>query len=239
MKQINCLIVDDEPLARDILSEYIAKLEFLNLVASCGNAIEAYNYIQKGDIDLLFLDIRMPRLSGIDLIKNLSSPPDIIFTTAYSSYAIEGYELEAVDYLLKPVSFERFLKAVNRFGKIHSPENSFNEIVEESTNYNEAFIYLKSEKKMVKVFLKDILYIESLRNNSKLVTTVREIISSTSISELEEKLPQFKFLRIHRSFIIALDKISAFSTSHIEIGKYELPIGRLYKNDVADKLLKS
>lgn len=238
MKKINCLIVDDEPLARDVLSEFVSKIESLNLVGSCGNAIEAFNKLEEGNIDLLFLDIRMPKLSGIDLIKNLANPPGVIFTTAYSDYALEGYELDVVDYLLKPISFERFLKAVHRFNKLNNSPETVPSQNDDLSDYNEAFVYLKSDKKMVKVFLKDIIYVESLRNNSKIVTTDREIISSASISELEEKLPALKFLRIHRSFIIALDKISAFNASHIELGKYELPIGRLYKNDVADRLMK-
>ncbi|GJQ63011.1 MAG: DNA-binding response regulator [Melioribacteraceae bacterium] len=238
MKKINCLIVDDEPLARDVLSEFVSKIESLNLVCSCGNAIEAFNKLEEGHIDLIFLDIRMPKLSGIDLIKNLANPPGVIFTTAYSDYALEGYELEVVDYLLKPISFERFLKAIHRFNKISNVTDNEPSPNDDLSDYSEAFVYLKSDKKMVKVFLKDIIYVESLRNNSRIVTTIREIISSASISELEEKLPALKFLRIHRSFIVALDKISAFNASHIELGKHELPIGRLYKNDVADRLMK-
>lgn len=236
MKKINTIIVDDEPLARDILAGYCEKISSVNLVAVCENAVEAYNLLQNTNVDLAFLDIQMPKLTGIDLIKNLSDPPKIIFTTAYTQYAVDGFSLEAVDYLLKPISFERFLKAFNRYCRISRNCGETYDNEEVKTNYNDAFIYVKSEKKMVKIFLKDIVYLESLRNNCKIATDDREVMSTASISELEERLPETKFMRIHRSFIIAVDKITAFSATHIEAGETELPIGRNYKDEVTKRL---
>ncbi len=228
--KLKCLIVDDEHLALDVLEEFIKRIDVLELAGSCSNAPEAFSYLQKGNIDLMFLDIEMPKMRGTEFVRSLKSPPKVIFTTAYSNYAVEGFELEAVDYLLKPISFERFLKAVNKaINEMGRPEIS---IQTESDTYNDAFIYLKSEKKMTKVFLKDILFVESQRNYSKIKTADREILSNIPISQIEEKLPESKFLRTHRSFIVALDKILAFSQTQIELKGFSVPIGRNYKDEV-------
>ncbi len=236
--KLRCLIVDDEPLALDVLETYIARLDNLELVCRCNNAVEAYNCLQKEQIDLMFLDIQMPKLTGIDFLKSLPNPPKVIFTTAYRDYALDSYELNAVDYLLKPISFDRFLKAVSKVAPAEAKAAPATGIaatpVSEPavTNYKDAFIYLKADKKMVKVMLSDILYIESLKDYIRVKTETKEIISYQKISFLEEKLPTDKFLRIHRSFIVALDKIQAFSATAVDIGKTEIPIGRFYKNEV-------
>ncbi len=237
------MIVDDEPLALDVLETFIQRLDNLELVCRCNNAVEAYSCLQNERIDLMFLDIQMPKLTGIDFLKSLVHPPKVIFTTAYRDYAVEGFDLNVVDYLLKPVAFERFLKAVS---KVSAPELQpvATAPVPAPTpapaitpqNYKEAFIYLKADKKMVKVMLSDILYIESLKDYIRVKTEAKEIISYQKISFLEEKLPPEKFLRIHRSFIVALDKIQAFSASAVDIGKAEIPIGRFYKNEVLQVL---
>ncbi|NEM99722.1 LytR/AlgR family response regulator transcription factor [Pontibacter burrus] len=228
--KIRCMIVDDEPLALDVLETYIARLDNLELVCRCNNAVEAYNCLQNEQIDLMFLDIQMPKLTGIDFLKSLPNPPKVVFTTAYRDYAVEGYELNALDYLLKPISFDRFLKTV---AKLTPQENHLPAAAHTSEpDYKEAFIYLKADKKMVKVMLSDILYIESLKDYIRVKTETKEIISYQKISFLEEKLPSDKFLRIHRSFIIALDKVQAFSATAVDLGKTEIPIGRLYKNEV-------
>ena len=234
------MIVDDEPLALDVLETFIGRLDSLELVCRCHNAVEAYDCLQEEHIDLMFLDIQMPKLTGIDFLKSLAHPPKVIFTTAYRDYAVEGFELNAVDYLLKPIAFERFLKAVSKMSAAEltlppaaSPESVPAPVAATSLNdYKEAFIYLKADKKMVKVMLSDILYIESLKDYIRVKTEAKEIISYQKISFLEEKLPTDKFLRIHRSFIVALDKIQAFSASAVDIGKSEIPIGRFYKNEV-------
>ncbi|OKL41830.1 LytR/AlgR family response regulator transcription factor [Pontibacter flavimaris] len=240
MNKLRCMIVDDEPLALDVLETFIQRLDNLELVCRCNNAVEAYNCLQTEHIDLLFLDIQMPKLTGIDFLKSLASPPKVIFTTAYRDYAVEGFELNAVDYLLKPIAFDRFLKAVS---KVTAPEPQAIQaapapvqIAPTVQGYQEAFIYLKADKKMVKVMLSDILFIESLKDYIRVKTETKEIISYQKISFLEEKLPTDKFLRIHRSFIVALDKIQAFSASAVDIGQTEIPIGRFYKNEVLQVL---
>ncbi|MFD3000711.1 LytR/AlgR family response regulator transcription factor [Pontibacter toksunensis] len=240
--KLRCMIVDDEPLALDVLETFIERLDSLELVCRCHNAVEAYDCLQEEHIDLMFLDIQMPKLTGIDFLKSLAHPPKVIFTTAYRDYAVEGFELNVVDYLLKPIAFERFLKAVSKVSAaeqpipvnpVPSPESVPAPVAVPSSNdYKEAFIYLKADKKMVKVMLSDILYIESLKDYIRVKTETKEIISYQKISFLEEKLPTDKFLRIHRSFIVALDKIQAFSASAVDVGKSEIPIGRFYKNEV-------
>ncbi|MBD1396868.1 response regulator transcription factor [Pontibacter sp. JH31] len=236
--KLRCIIVDDEPLALDVLETFVERLDNLELVCRCSNAVEAYNCLQAEHVDLIFLDIQMPKLTGIDFLKSLSNPPKVIFTTAYRDYALDSYELNAVDYLLKPIAFDRFLKAVAKVtpaepkGMAAIPAAP----VQAEPDYKEAFIYLKADKKMVKVMLSDILYIESLKDYIRVKTETKEIISYQKISFLEEKLPTDKFLRIHRSFIIALDKIQAFSATAVDIGKTEIPIGRFYKNDVLQVL---
>lgn len=236
--KIRCLVVDDEPLAIAILEDYIGQLETLTLVGKCDNAIEALLFLQKNKVDLLFLDIQMPKLTGIDFLKTLSNRPKVIFTTAFREYALEGFELNVLDYLLKPIPFERFLAAINKYPSANESSNPLPQILipQDSGTPGEQFIYLKSDKKMVKVFLKDILYIESLKDYIKVKTSAQEIITYQRIGYLEEKLPDIQFLRIHRAYIIATDKIKSFSTSVIEVGDLELPIGRQYKTEVMKAL---
>lgn len=229
-----CAIIDDEELAIDLLESYIIQIETLELVGKCKNAVEAYNLLQKTKIDLLFLDIQMPLMSGIEFLKNISNSPKVIFTTAFSEHAIEGFDLNAVDYLLKPISFDRFLKAIN---KLQTNVSSITtQISDVSTTYDDAFIYLKEDKIMVKLLLKDILYIESLKNYVKVKTETKDIITYKTISSMEEKLPSNKFIRVHRSYIVAIDKIEAFSTTEIKIHNLSIPIGRNFKNEVMKRL---
>ncbi|MBO9616539.1 MAG: response regulator transcription factor [Dyadobacter sp.] len=231
--KIRCLIVDDEPLAISVLQEYISQLETLTLVGTCCNAVEALLFLQKNKVDLLFLDIQMPKLTGIDFLKTLANRPKVIFTTAYREYALEGFELNVLDYLLKPVPFDRFLLAINKYHG-NEPANKLPQLLvpANENGINEQFIYLKSDKKMIKVFLNEILYIESLKDYVKVKTVSGDVVSYQRISYLEEKLPDRRFLRIHRAYIIATDKIRSFNTSVIEVGGQELPIGRQYKADV-------
>ncbi len=234
---IKCLIVDDEPLALDVLEAYIERIDDLELVKRLDNAVEAFNFLNRETIDLLFLDIQMPKLTGIELLKNISHPPQVIFTTAYRDYALQGYELDVVDYLLKPISFDRFLRAVNKVYQ-HNQQVSLPTnvpppyVMPEAQPYSDAFIYLKADKKMVKVLLSDILYIESLKDYIRVFTPEKSVTAYQRISYMEEKLPNDKFMRIHRSFIIALDKIEAFSTAFVETGGKEIPIGRNYRTEV-------
>jgi len=234
--KLRCLIIDDEQLALDILEDYISRLDRLELIGRCQNAIEAFNILQQEQVDLIFVDIQMPRLTGIDLVKNLPHPPKVIFTTAYREYALDSYELNALDYLLKPISFDRFLRAVNKaIPQVTSLSNAV-PIVHAIPSEQDAFVYLKSDKKMVKVFLKDILYIESLAAYVQVHTTDRKITCYKKISEFEEKLPQDQFLRVHRSFLVATRHIAAYTSAHIEIDDQEIPIGRNFKNEVLKAL---
>ena len=228
-KTIQCLIVDDEPLAREIIRRYIEEVPTLNLAGECANALQALAVLQKQVVDLLFLDIRMPQLNGNDFLKTLKNPPKVIFTTAYPEYALEGYELDVADYLLKPVPFDRFLKAVNKVFPT-GQSNADNRATEELKT--EAFVYFRADRKMVKVMLQDILYIESMKDYIKVVTGNGIIITKQSISSAEEMLPEKEFARVHRSYIVSLKKIRTFTSELIGIGNTEIPIGKLYRNGV-------
>ncbi len=234
--KITCIIVDDEPLARDIIENYVSRIDNLELLASCGDALEAFNIISKQHIDLVFLDIQMPEVTGIDFLKELNPAPKVIFTTAYSDYAVDAFNLEAIDYLLKPIAFSRFLKSVNKTFKQLTPIDTLASNHDHETSYLDAFIYLKVEKKMQKVFLKDIQYIESLRNYIKIKTRDREVTALKSISSIQDILPIKKFLRVHRSFIIGIDYVDAFSPSEIDIKGAKIPVGRNYKDAVKEVL---
>jgi two-component system, LytTR family, response regulator len=239
-QKIICLAVDDEPPALDVLKNYIATISQLELAGTCNNAIEASNLLRSGNIDLLFLDIQMPQLLGTDLIRTLKNPPKVIFTTAYRKFAIEGFELDAVDYLLKPISFERFLKAINKVMDVSLEKNRGSS---QTTAYTlipgpaDPFIHFRADRKMVKIALDDILYIESLKDYIKVVTRTKTIITKQSISSLEENLPKDSFVRIHRSYIVSLSKIDSYTSELIEIDKQELPISRMYRLDV-ERLLR-
>ena len=222
-----CLIVDDEPPALKIIKSYVGLVENLSVVASCSNALEAMEILKKEKIDLLFLDIQMPKLTGIGFIKTLAHPPKIIFTTAYKEYAVDAFDLDAVDYLLKPISLERFLKAVN---KITNSNNVTEQIMAPS---KQGFLYFRSERKMVKVFLDDMVYIESLKDYIKIHRIGdKPLMVKQSISTIEAMLPPDLFLRIHRSFIISINKVTAFTPHDVEIGNIEIPIGRQYNSNL-------
>lgn len=230
---IRCLVVDDEPPAREILRRYIEQVPGLQLTAECGNALQAFALLQQQPVDLIFLDIRMPQLNGNDFLKTLKHPPKVIFTTAFAEYALEGYELDIVDYMLKPVQFDRFLKAVNKAYqltqvKIEQP------IPEEKKN--ESFVYFRAERKMIKIMLRDILFIESMKDYIKVITTSGTIITKQSISSVEAMLPEREFIRVHRSYIASIAHIKSFTSEIIEIEKKEIPIGKLFRNEVMKML---
>ena len=242
-RKISCLIVDDEPPAIDILKKYVAAVASLELTGTCNNAVEALNVLQSRPVDLLFLDIQMPQLLGTDLIRTLKKPPRVIFTTAHRKFAIEGYELDAIDYLLKPISFERFLKAVNKVldsmvpGRLAATEAPPPQVAPAPPSRADAFIHLRADRKTVPVALDDILYIESIRDYIKVVTREKTIISKQSISSLEDSLPREAFVRIHRSYIVALGKIESYTSELVEVARQELPISRMYRLDV-EKVLQ-
>jgi two-component system, LytTR family, response regulator len=229
--KIKCLIVDDEPPGREILRRYIEQLPMLELVGECANAIEAIRELQKEDIHLLFLDIRMPQLNGNELLKVVKNLPHVIFTTAHPEYALEGYDLDVMDYLLKPIRFDRFVKAVNKVIQINGHRSIESHIpVEEEKK--ESFVYFRSERKMVKVMLDDILYIESMKDYVKVFTTQGLLITKQSITSVEAMLPEASFIRVHRSYIVSIKKIKSFTNELIGVEKTEIPIGKLFKTQV-------
>src|SRR5690242_3981680 len=231
---IRCLIVDDEPPAREIIRRYVQEIPTLQLMGECANAIQVLTILQQQPIDLLFLDIRMPQLNGTDFIKTLQHPPKVIFTTAFSEYALEGYELDVVDYLMKPIRFDRFLKAVNKAFPLNNASPVLKPVVtgvvEEKKN--ESFVYFRADRKMVKVMLDDILYIESMKDYIKVHTLQGIIITKQSISSVEAMLPEKLFVRTHRSFIVSINKIKSFTNELVEIDKTDIPIGKLFRNGV-------
>jgi DNA-binding LytR/AlgR family response regulator len=228
-----CIIIDDDLLAITVIESYLEKITTIEIVAKYNNAIDAYDILRKEKIDLIFLDIEMPRLTGVDFIKTLNNPPSIIITSANKDYAIDGFELNVLDYLMKPITFGRFLKAVNKFFLLHRSVKSINKLNDEN---KEDFLFVKENKKMVKIFLKDILYIESIKDYVKIATINKSVVTKEQISAFENKLNNDDFIRIHRSYIVSINKIEAFSNTTIEISEKELPIGRSYKNSVMERL---
>ena len=217
-----CIIVDDEPPAIKVLEKYIDSVPILEISGTCCNAFEAMNLLARVKIDLLFLDIQMPQLMGTDLLRTLPQPPKVIFTTAHRGFAIEAFELDAIDYLLKPISFERFLKAVN---KVLQTNYSLTEI----SAPNLSFVYFRADRKMVKVFLDDILYIESYRDYVIIHMKKEKLLKvKLTLNHVERMLPENQFLRIHRSFLVSINKITAFTKTDVEMGRMELPIGKSY-----------
>lgn len=234
---IKCVIVDDEPLAIEILQSYVDRVESLELVATCNNAVQAFDILKKEKVDLLFLDIQMPKLTGIEFLKALNPAPQVIFTTAYREYAVESYELNVLDYLLKPIGFDRFIMAINKVLENRDDRILRNEVISEPAVDTDPFLFLKVDRKMVKVFLKEITYIESLKDYVRIKTTGgKEVVTLQKISYLEKKLPEDCFMRIHKSYIISIKKIEAYSSNAVEINGAEIPIGRSYKSEVLKAL---
>ena len=230
---IKCLIVDDEPMARDVIRRYIEKVPILQLAGECGNAIDAIVFLHNETVDLIFLDIRMPHLSGTDFVKSLRNIPKIIFTTAHKEYALEGFELDIIDYLLKPIRFDRFLRAVSKAFPQKKEEltERLTPVTIQDKKINSGFIYLKADRKMIKLMLDDILYIESARDYLKVYTHNSSIVTRQTISSIEAMLSDSEFIRIHRSYIVSIKKIHSFTHETVEIGNKELPIGKYYLNN--------
>ena len=231
---INCLIIDDEPLAINVIKNHIKEIDNINVIDTFNSAIDALNFMKSNTVDLIFLDINMPLLDGLDFIKSLDKKPMIIITTAYSEYAIKTYELEVLDYLMKPISFPRFLKAVNRAFK------KFNSSLTSNLNIaKRAHIFIKvDKKKMQKIYLDEILIIESLRDYLKIKTITNKYIIHSTLSSFTEKLPSNNFIRIHRSFTIAIDKIEAVQGNSVEIDGVKYVIGRSYIEHVKNRILQ-
>jgi len=229
--KINCIVVDDEPLSQNILKKYIGETPGLELIAVCSNAFEANDVLHAGQVQLIFLDINMPGLSGIRFIRTLVEPPLVIFTTAYPEYAVEGFEVDAVDFLLKPFSYERYLKAVNKAAEKLNLKMRRNQEPED-------FMLLKSDKKIYKVNYNDIVYIESYGDYLKVNTAEKCIVAHEKISIMEEKLPEDKFMRVHKSFIIAIDKIKFIEGNQINMTNIVVPIGLGFRENLK-KIIKN
>ncbi len=233
MNRINCIIIDDEPLARKGLKEYIADLDFLDLVGEFDNPLKAAEMISRGEAQLLFLDIQMPKITGLDFFKTLQAPPPVIFTTAYPQYALEGFEVNALDYLVKPVSFERFFKAVLKAKEFYEVRD---------TNTKEAgsgeYFFIKADNKLVKILYEEVLYVEALQNYVVIHTQAKKYMTYLTFKSVEDYLPADKFLKVHKSYIVAASKIDSIEGNDIKIGQQHIPISRNQKDDVKEKLLK-
>jgi DNA-binding LytR/AlgR family response regulator len=231
---INCVIIDDEPLARKGLREYIADAGFLNLTGEFDSPLKATELISSGQVQLLFLDIQMPRITGLDFFKSLQHPPPVIFTTAYPQYALEGFEVNALDYLVKPFSFDRFLKAALK-------AKEYYEVRE--TNSAEAaasdYFFIKSDNKLIKIQFEDVLYVEALQNYVTIHTPAKKYMTYLTFKAVEDYLPADKFIKVHKSYIVAASRIDSIEGNDIRIGQQHIPISRNLKEEVMEKLLKN
>jgi len=226
---INCLVVDDEPIAREGIMEYIRQIDYLNPVAQCKSAIEAAGLLQKNKIDLMFMDILMPKLTGIEFVKALADPPLIIFTTAYSEYALEGFELDVVDYLLKPISFPRFLKSVEKAQHYLHAKNK-------EVSLTQDFFYIKCNGKIEKITMDDVMYIEALANYVILHTRQKKYITYLTFSGMEEQLPAHLFVRIHKSYLVAISAIQTIDGTEVVTSSARLPLSKNYRNSVMSRI---
>jgi DNA-binding LytR/AlgR family response regulator len=235
--KIKALIIEDEPLARNVIVEYSKKIEFLEIVCSCEDALQGLDKLNDTTVDLLFLDINMPHLSGIAFLKSLKNPPLVIITSAYSEYALEGYELNVVDYLKKPFSFERFLKAIQKaseYLKIKNQPTALSEETKVKKASSDDFVFIKANKKAYKVGFKEILFVEGLGDYLKIHTKTQHLITNLTMKKIQDILPADNFYRIHKSFIIALDKMEIIEGNLIVIGSHKIPIGNNYRQEFFD-----
>lgn len=249
MTNLNCIIIDDEPLACKLLSAYVEKLQHLNLVGTCSNALEAHQLIKQHEIDLAFLDIQMPDLTGLDFLRSLSTPPMIIFTTAYTDYALQAFELDVIDYLVKPIPFERFFKAVNKATakktaslnqennrQANHEETKTNSEAEKNSTLPPPYIFVKSDYKIVKISFNNILFIQSLGDYVKIYTQTDVVLTLQSLAKFEEILPQQNFFRVHRSYIVNIDKIESIEGNMLTIGKHVITISKRTKKDFLEAI---
>ena len=232
---INCIIIDDEPLARKGLKEYIADTDFLALIGEFDNPLKATDLISRGEVQLLFLDIQMPKITGLEFFKMLQHPPPVIFTTAYPQYALDGFEVNALDYLVKPVSFERFLKAAMKAKEYYEVrEKNASEASVQSAGY----FFIKADNRLVKLQYDDILFVEALQNYVVIHTGDKKYITYLTFRSVEEYLPSERFIKTHKSYIVAAAKIESIEGNDIRIGQHHIPISRNLKDEVMERLLK-
>jgi len=229
--KIKCIITDDEPFARKGLQGYVSQIDFLNLKGVCENALELNSLIKQEPVDLLFLDIEMPYMTGIDFLKNLPSPPRVIFTTAYEKYALQGFELEVLDYLLKPIPFDRFLKAANKAFDYFRQQQAPAPV--------EDHIFVKADSKLEKILFAEILFAEALENYVAIYTREKKIITHLTLKMLQEKLPASSFVQPHKSYIAAIDKINSIEGNILHIANYQVPISKYQKEEIMEKIVNS
>ena len=228
--RLRCLLVDDEPPALDVLEAYVRAVDTLELVGRCENAIQAFQVLQQQPVDVLLLDIQLPQLLGTDFLRSLRNPPPVILTTAYRDYALEGFELDVVDYLLKPIPFDRFLRAI---GKVAGRQDGPNTSPLVPSEGPAPFIYVRTDRRAVKVVLREIQYVESQKDYIRIVTTTdKPLLVKQSLSSLTELLPADQFVRIHRSFIVGIRHVKSYTAQHVGLAGQELPVGGLYQRDV-------
>ncbi len=233
--KVNCLLIDDEPLALRVLENHIEKTPWLHIVKTCTNPVEALEELKNHKIDLLFLDIQMPELSGLEFMDALSSPPAVIFTTAYRQFAADAFDLDGLDYLVKPIAFPRFMRAANKYLERYGPSGDL-PIPQHPDGDDRRFFFIRQGRKMVKLYIDDIQYIESLKDYVQIYITEKRFIYKARISNLEEELQDDQFIRIHKSYLVPLGKIESVSPTEIIIGGKEIPIGRTYRNIVMKRL---
>jgi len=233
--QLNCIIIDDEPLARKGLKEYIADVDFLHMVGEFENPLKATQILSSGNVQLVFLDIQMPKISGLEFLKSLQQAPPVIFTTAFPQYALDGFDLNALDYLVKPISFDRFVKAAMRAKEYYEVRKK-NTAAE--TNQPAEYFFIKADNKLVKIEYDEILFVEALQNYVTIQTVDKKYITYLTFKSVEEYLPAEKFIKIHKSYIVSASKIDTIEGNEIRIGNHHLPISRNLKDEVMEKLLK-
>lgn len=229
MKKLHCLIVEDEPLAAEVLTDYVRQVPFLHFLEWCSDAVQAMDTIRQKQVDVIFLDLHLPGIKGFEFLKTLTHQPQVIITTAYHEYALQGYEWQVVDYLVKPIEFSRFLQAANKLGP---PAIAKNEILENTIPKHPGYLFVAADKKQVKIVLEEILYIESQKDYLKIVLKHKTIITRQPMHEMEQLLPAAEFLRIHRSYIVARSAVESWDASEVEVKGQMLPIGRNYKEEV-------
>ena len=232
--KINCIIIDDEPLARKGLKEYIQDVAFLYLAGTFDNPLQANDLISGGVTELVFLDIQMPRITGLEFLKSLKNPPPVIFTTAFPQYALEGFDLNALDYLVKPISFERFFKSALKAKEYYEVRRQFQA---ESSGQVADYFFIKADNKLVKIMLTEVLFVEALQNYVSIQTTSQKFITYLTFKSVEEYLPSDRFIKTHKSYIIAAEKVDSIEGNNIRVGNHDIPISRNMKEEVMEKLL--
>ncbi len=231
---IRCILVDDEPVAREILENHLSKIASVRVVGSCKSAIEAFQVINTEKVDLVFLDINMPEISGLSFARSINKNIKVIFTTAYRDYAVDGFDLQAVDYLLKPISFDRLLQAINKYLDENAPVKNYEPV--EITPERSDYFFVRADRKMIKIDFAEIRFVESLSDYVKIHLSDKIVVTRETITNIETKLPQHDFIRTHRSFIVSIPNIDSFTNEYVEMNKKQIPISRSYKKEVLQKL---